>query len=132
MQKRKEYNTRGLSRVLECLKEADGKHMTAEEIASHIESKGAHIGTATVYRNLDKLLARGEIARYQGDGSACYCIEKEHCHAQIHLVCSGCGRLLHLECGRVDDLSDHIAKEHGFALDRRRTVLYGLCNECRV
>lgn len=132
MATRTEYNTKALCAVLECLKNADGKHLTAEEIKNRLAQDGVIIGTATVYRNLDKLLSRGEITRYQGDGSACYCVENENCHAQIHLVCEECGRLLHLECERAESLSRHLEKEHGFILSKHRTVFYGLCEECRV
>ena len=132
MANRSEYNTKALAAVLECLEKADGKHLTAEEIKSRLLNEGTALGTATVYRNLDKLLSRGKITRYQGDGCACYCVENENCHAQIHLVCEECGKLLHLECKSAESMAQHLEEEHGFTLSKHRTVFYGLCEECRV
>lgn len=131
MSARQEYNTRAFTMVLDCLK-AGGRHMTAEDITYALCKDGRKIGKTTVYRNLEKLLARGLIARCQTDEGACYCVNDSKKSAPIHLKCSSCGRLMHLECEQLDTLMRHISSEHNFLLDRHRTVLYGVCSECRI
>jgi Fe2+ or Zn2+ uptake regulation protein len=37
---------------------------------------------------------------------------------------------LHLDCGHFDAFCDHILENHRFALNSRRTVLYGRCKDC--
>ncbi|MBR1724471.1 MAG: hypothetical protein IJ723_05575, partial [Ruminococcus sp.] len=66
-------------------------------------------------------------------GSACYeyldvggC-QKCDCY---HFKCTGCGRLIHLECREVDHILSHLEQSHGFKLDPVRTVFYGCCAEC--
>lgn len=124
---RGEYNSKGLRLVLDALKAAAGQHLSAEEITSGLRSRGERIGKTTVYRNLEKLLLRGEISCCQGEGGSVYCLcDNEH----VHIVCSRCGKLTHLECKEVDSLASHISADHGFVLDKRKTVLYGICGEC--
>ena len=53
------------------------------------------------------------------------------CHRHYHLKCLKCGKLLHAECEFLNDLSEHIEKEHDFVIDGEKTVLYGICGECR-
>jgi Fe2+ or Zn2+ uptake regulation protein len=59
----KNYNTKQKSFILECIKETDGRHFTADDIADMLDKKGRHVGKATVYRHLDRLLSEGEIKR---------------------------------------------------------------------
>mgnify|MGYP000686480787 FL=1 len=47
------------------------------------------------------------------------------------MKCLKCGKLLHAECDFLNGLSEHIEKEHDFVIDGERTVLYGVCGDCR-
>ena len=124
---RGEYNSKGQRLVLDTLRAAAGQHLTAEEITSRLNSSGERIGKTTVYRNLEKLLLKGEVSCCQGECGALYCLCDD---AHVHIVCSRCGKLAHLECKEVDSLANHISADHGFVLDKRKTVLYGICGEC--
>ena len=124
------YNTRPLLLVSEVLAEKHGAHVTAEEIVKTLHSRGEKIGLTTVYRNLEKLISCGKARKYVGDTCACFSIADEGCSHHFHLKCASCGRLIHLECEHIDRLSSHIAAEHGFSLDKSKTVLYGTCKEC--
>ena len=126
------YNTKQQECVLECLKKNNGKHMTADEIYIVLRQQGNPVGKTTVYRHLEKLTNEGVIRRFTiGDNtSACYQLTDSHCSEHYHLKCSGCGRLIHIECDYLDELAEHLLKEHSFVLDRCKTVLYGKCSEC--
>ena len=88
----------------------------------------------TVYRNLEKLVDQGIIAKYIIDGttSACfeYVPEKEEKQLSYHCKCEKCGRLIHLRCDEVKGLQQHMAQNHGFTMDPLRTVFYGICSDC--
>ncbi len=130
MAARKSYNTRPLRLIREALTKKGGAHMTAEEISNSLKANGEPIGLTTVYRNLEKLCASGEVKKYIGDGTACYGFAGEHCRDHFHLKCSSCGRLFHIECDYMDRLSHHVCEHHGFKVDNSKTVLYGICEAC--
>ena len=48
-----------------------------------------------------------------------------------HLKCEKCGKLLHLQCDMLEHIDAHLEEDHGFLLDTKRTVFYGICGDCR-
>jgi Fur family ferric uptake transcriptional regulator len=46
------------------------------------------------------------------------------------MKCEQCGKLIHLNCDEINAFFEHVSEEHGFVLDPKRTVFYGICNEC--
>ena len=121
----------------EYLEKTEGEHVSAADIYEYFKSSGSNIGMTTVYRNLEKLVDRGEVAKYDlpGSDSSCFSFigkdrkcKKPACY---HLKCESCGKLIHMDCGEVSKLSDHIKEKHGFQIDVVRTIFYGLCEDCR-
>ena len=47
------------------------------------------------------------------------------------LQCEGCGAIFHMDCSHLGELYDHLLEGHGFAINPRRTMFYGLCEKCR-
>ena len=80
---------------------------------------------------------QGLVAKYVVDGTSSACFEylghDEHCHKHIcfHCKCEKCGKVIHLECGEMAHLGEHMLADHGFQWDFTRTVFYGICEECR-
>lgn len=130
-----EYTTKQGLRILSCLKENAHIHMTAEEISERLKTDGTVVSTATIYRHLEKLTANGRVRKYLSspDEPACYqySAPDAHCAEHFHLKCTVCGRLLHVNCPYLDKLEAHIGEHHGFAVDNTKTVLYGVCKDCR-
>ena len=126
-----QYNTKQKERVTAVLREAGGAHMTAEEIAAALSP----IGLSTVYRQLDRLTEQGTVRRFFiGEGtSACYQYAGDagNCRNHYHLKCSVCGTLLHVECEYLDEMASHVLEHHGFTVQAEKTVLYGVCADCR-
>lgn len=129
------YKTRQRGEVLAVLEGAQGAHVTAKQVHEELARGGSTIGSATVYRQLERLVDEGLVRRYTlGPGeAACYeytagnpC-PHERC---FHCVCTVCGKLYHVECGHLGDIADHLAQEHGFTVDPQRTVFYGVCKAC--
>ena len=131
------YKTKQQDFLFSYLKEMKGKHFTAEEVREHFESKSIQIGIATIYRQLEKLVADGTLQKYFIDehSAACFEYSGEDCSAEtphFHLKCEECGNLFHLECDDLEGLTNHLKSEHGFSLNPYRTVLYGTCLSCRT
>lgn len=128
------YKTKQRSMILECLKKNSDKAFTAEEIAEFLKQSGKPIGKATVYRYINSLTKAGALRRFvpEGEKSATYQFVEhiENCKSHIHLKCVGCGKLIHLECGIVDEMLSHIMREHGFTVDKSKTTVLGLCKDC--
>ena len=64
----------------------------------------------------------GEAARYQHNP----CTE-----SHLHIRCIHCGALAHLHCDEAEAFARHLGQHHGFTLDERQTILYGVCQACR-
>lgn len=129
------YTTKQGELVLSVLRSEPGRHFTADDIMRVLSSDGKSVGKATVYRHLEKLIKAGAVRKYIIDegSSACYeyIAENHGCHEHYHLKCSQCGSLLHVRCEYLDEVSQHIFEHHGFVISPEKTVLYGLCDNCR-
>ncbi len=127
------YNTKQKALILEYLKNIDG-HVTADDVVRYFRNNGNLIGKATVYRYLDKLVEQNVVLKYSlGNGqSACYqYVGEDEAEHHYHLICVGCGNLIHEKCGYMDEISKHLSKNHDFVLDPLKTVLYGKCKNCQ-
>ncbi len=125
------YQTKQGKVLVEYLRGQGSRHVSVQQIARALPER---IGTATIYRQLDKLAARGLVRKYSSDGGpACYQYvgeDAKNCMQHFHLKCVSCGELIHLECEEMGRLSEHILREHGFRTDPLRSVIYGTCARC--
>ena len=127
------YNTKQKSATEDYLRANSNRHFTVDSLLLDLQGMGEHIGRTTVYRTLERLVSEGKVSKYaQCPGeSACYqYVGGDTCHEHFHLKCEDCGRLIHLECGQIDELGAHIEQDHGFKLNKFKTVFYGVCGEC--
>ena len=126
------YNTRQKEKLIDYLVRNKEKHTNVQEISIYLAAEGTPVGTATIYRQLDKLVESGTVRKYSFDGKvgACYqYIDKEHeCHEHFHLKCLVCG--IHLDCDHLMSINRHIEEHHGFVIDPSQTVFYGRCADC--
>ena len=129
------YNTKQKRALLDYLETVRGRHITVAEIRAHFEAQGSPIGTTTLYRQMDEMVRAGVLRKYIVDenSAACYEYTGEAVSGEpiVHCKCEGCGKLLHIRCGQFESVREHLSGEHNFAVDPRRTVLYGLCEKCR-
>lgn len=128
------YTTKQSREILNCLEKNKNRHLTAGEIYNILNSEGISIGRTTVYRQLEKLYDNTVVRRFKLDGntSACYQLAQPcgECHSHYHLKCTVCGKLVHAQCDFLNELSQHIFKDHNFIVDGEKTVLYGICENC--
>lgn len=137
-QSRSQYKTWQRAEITAYFMSTKGEHVTVNDIVKHFEEAGKPIGLTTVYRHLDKMVDDGVINKYnlENCSSACYeYVDTEHSHDGTtncyHCKCDKCGKLIHLHCEEIEELIKHIEKNHSFVINPRRTVLYGLCEDCR-
>ena len=112
-----QYKTKQMAELISYLKKEEGRHVTVSEISDYFTEKGISVGTTTIYRNLEKMVEEGIVAKYTVDGTSSKC-EK-------------CGKLIHLQCDEVENLRKHMMEHHSFEMNPVRTVFYGICSDCR-
>lgn len=129
------YATTSRRKILEFLKECDDRTVTAADVAEYLESQSSSVNRTTIYRYLDKLAKEGILLKYvaeKGSQSSYQYVEPgRHCSEHLHLKCVKCGKIIHLDCHFMEEISRHILEEHDFSLQCRNSVLYGVCKECK-
>lgn len=128
------YNTKQREMILNYLIENKNTTITAEDIIEYSNKSGEKIGKATVYRYLNNLVENNIIKKFVLEERNCSCyqyIDGKKCDEHYHLKCKNCNKIIHLDCEEFKNIHSHISKEHDFEIDSIKTVLYGLCKECK-
>ena len=129
------YVTTSRRKILEFLKKNSSQTVTAADIDRYLAGKDSKVNLTTIYRYLDKLEREGTVLRYadeRGSQAVYQYVEPGHrCDEHLHIKCVKCGRILHLECAFMDEIAKHIRKDHGFTLQCKNSILYGICQKCR-
>lgn len=129
------YVTASRRRILEFLKNNSNCTVTAADIDEYLKENDSEVNITTIYRYLDKLANEGTVMKYvaeKGAKAAYQYVESGHrCEEHLHLKCVKCGCIVHLECAFMDEISEHINRDHGFALQCKNSILYGTCKNCR-
>lgn len=125
------YHTRQKALLQACLLGHGDRYLTVRQIEALLLHDNKHVGSTTVYRNLEAMVVRGEVVKFVGaGGEARYCLAPERSCGQ--LVCLDCGRVQRLDCHMLGEFSDHVRSDHGFDLEMSKAVLYGHCGDCRT
>lgn len=137
MNARPKYKTKQRDRLISYLETVPGQHITAGDVCEAFRQDGASIGQSTVYRQLESLVGEGILNKYIIDEKSPACFEYVRSASHqgpgtcFHCKCEKCGRLIHLHCEELEEIRNHLLGEHGFRLDPRRTVFYGICEACQ-
>ena len=126
------YKTMQYKALRDFFREGHKEQYSSEEIIEALCADGS-LGKSTLYRQLSRMTEDGELRRFHEGKRVLYQYAHQHsgCEGHFHLKCRSCGRLIHLACAQVTGLAEHIASAHGFALDLKESVLYGMCESCR-
>ena len=82
---------------------------------------------------LEKLEAAGAVHKVNTEEGALYqyCGRQSQGHRDCFLLkCERCGRIRHVDCTRLQNLYDHLEREHHFRIDPRGTLFSGVCDVC--
>lgn len=128
------YNTKQKEKLLNFLISNKDKHTNVQQISAYLSSEGTALGTATIYRQLDRLVEQGEVRKYIIDEKTGACYQyidsPQDCKSHFHLKCVQCDRLVHTDCSMLAELDRHILEHHRFTIDPSKTVFYGVCSDC--
>jgi len=106
-------------------------HLSAEEVAKEVSARGKTVGTATVYRAIDTLLESGLLVeRDFGEGFRRFEPARDVPNHE-HLVCTQCGKVEEFRDERLERMTTIVAESRGFARQRHRLVIHGICRDCQ-
>lgn len=116
--------------IVEVLVGGDGhRHLTAEELATRVQTVLPDVALSTIYRSMEALEAAGFVEHlHLGHGPAVYHLSAEH---HLHLVCEVCGGVTELPPDTLDALAAEIRRRHRFEIDVHHFGLAGRCAACR-
>ena len=127
---KKNYKTEQRKELLDYMVKNSKKFVKADEIEKHLKNKNISVGLTTIYRFLNSLEKQGKARVELREHTKYYQYISEECNNHYHLQCKKCGKLIHLHCDEIEDLKQHIAKEHEFEIDSMATIM-GTCAECK-
>jgi Fur family ferric uptake transcriptional regulator len=123
----KTYHTHQRKSLLDFLKSNSDKAFTIEEIIENLS--GDPISQSTVYRLMTKLVEENLVHRTVKGNSRSFVyqyISDEKCENHLHIKCTDCGKVYHLDSG----VTSIIQSNTGFEIDSH-TLLLGKCGECK-
>lgn len=128
------YRIKSREWILSFFQNHKAQIVSASEIYTFLEEEGKKVNLATIYRNLDKMTADGVLMKYKDseeDKAVYQYVDNDKCHEHLHRQCMKCGKVVHLECGFMDEIMKHILLHHKFTLQCTKSILYGMCDSCR-
>ena len=129
----RQYKTKQKELILDCIRMHQGSFITIKAVLNALESRHEKVGTATIYRNLERLEEEGIIARcvIEGIDGVCYrYLPDSPDDVYFFLKCEHCGDLSPIDCGELQHLYEHVIEHHHVRINPAKTVLYGLCEKC--
>ncbi len=116
--------------ILKVLAESKG-HPSVESIYARVKANFPTTSLATIYKNvavlkdLDQVLELGfsnDSNRYDGN--------KPYDHP--HVVCTVCKKILDPDISALEDMTQELMRETGFAITRHRLDFFGICPGCQA
>ncbi len=126
------YHTKQREVLINFLEENLDTPLSAKQIGVGLEKHNVSI--SAVYRNIAALEKEGLLLRHSKGGSREVYYQytgAKGCKQKLHLSCTKCGKISHMENEGAKRLIEDIADLEDFAIDKGETVLYGLCSKCR-
>ena len=123
------YKTEQRKELLEFMVKNTNKFVKADDIEKYLKNRNISVGLTTIYRYLNSLEKQGKVRVEYREHTKYYQYISEECNNHYHLQCKKCGKLIHLHCEEIEELKEHIAKEHNFEIDSMATIM-GICATC--
>ncbi len=134
---KKEYVTKTRTLLIEFLKSHKSQRLSAQEICQGLTSDDSCINITTVYRTLEKLWEEKKLLKSKGPNEKSFVYQfidpadASSCHSHLHLQCTRCGKVFHLNHEAMDALENRLLADYGFSVDCDDSVMQGLCKECK-
>lgn len=130
------YQTEQKRILLAYMKAHSDEAFTVEELCRRIQEEPAVLsapGKSTVYRLMPELVEEGLVKRFVKGNSRKFLYQMvcgDHCERHLHMKCSVCGKLYHMEDQESEELLLQVLRRHHFQIDEGKTVLFGQCEGC--
>ncbi|MCI1208403.1 MAG: transcriptional repressor [Treponema sp.] len=129
------YQTRSKRLILQYLKSNSFRTVSVSDIYASLRAHGETTNITTIYRYLEKLEKEAVVVKHASENTkkACfrYIGEKSECENHLHIQCTHCGKIIHLDCELMSGFQKHLRDKHAITLDCSSSLLYGICDECR-
>lgn len=129
------YQTSQRTQLHNFLKEHPHSYFTVKQLAQALSCKGADISVSAIYRNLSSLIESGIIKKsVKKNSREAYFryIASDSCQDKIHIACSKCGKIFHMNPTLSNLMQEQLMQQNGFVLDTSKTVISGICKECQI
>ena len=132
------YDTQQKHTLLEFLKLHPERAFSIEELYSELACScqdGKIPGKSTLYRLIARLVSEGLVKRFaagQGRQFAYQIVACDACDAHLHLKCTTCGSLYHMDHAVSEQIMREVLSRSDFSLDEKETVLFGVCKDCKL
>jgi Fe2+ or Zn2+ uptake regulation protein len=118
--------TQQLEVVWEVIKD-DHSHPTADQVYAKVRRRLPSMSLATVYRNLQKLVAEEKLQILMlGRSQRFDPLTKRH----QHFICEQCGRVFDVLVDREDDIRPAKLPHPEFKVSSHQLAFYGACKQC--
>lgn len=128
------YTTKSRVQIRRFLAANVGREFEMSELSDFLESQSAKITVTAINRYLKRLIIQGTLIKTvcgpDGRTTFLYVEGLRGCCSHLHLRCSKCDKILHLDCVFMKDVLNHVKEDHGFVINCRGSFLTGLCREC--
>ena len=129
------YKTKNRQYIIEALSNNLNTTLSADNIFDYLSKNNRDMNITTIYRNLEKLAKEDVVLKFpSADGNKTFYQLKRHdlTHEDhLHLQCTNCGKVIHLDCDFMQSFVDHVKDDHSFDLTCGNSILFGLCEECK-
>lgn len=116
--------------VVEALADYDCA-VTALQLESEMQRRGARVGRASIYRALAELEKLHLVQRLEAErGTASYERVDPSGHHHHHAICRRCGRVEPFEDRALERAIGAVSKQVPFEVAEHEVVLRGLCDRC--
>ena len=110
-------------KILELLEDAEGGHLSAEDIYQQLLEEGEQAGLATIYRVLTQFEAAGLVLRHNFEGGKAV-FELDRGEHHDHMVCTETGKVIEFHSNEIEEMQKKVAEDHGYELTEHSLVLY--------
>jgi Fe2+ or Zn2+ uptake regulation protein len=107
-----------------------GEDFTTDDLWLELRQSEPHIGRATVFRSVEKLVDKGLLDRIEfADGTHHYRVcGGTHHH---HLTCTQCHRVVEVDLCLPNEQLNALGDKNNFAIEGHSLSIFGRCENCQ-
>ncbi len=107
------------------------EHLSAEAICQRVQGQYPFVSLSTIYRTLELLKHVGLIREVHLLGEQRF-YESAGAGDHHHLLCRGCGAVLHADAALLAGLREHLERHYHFTPLSLDLIATGYCDTCRA